>query len=636
MTERSEPQLLGPFLGHVTAHSIKIWLHWESDRAEVFVTIHETSLNREVTEGPKIAEGKLKIDPAKLWTGTVEIAGLKPNTRYVYRLWTDAGHTYLVDLHGLNLSDLHFTTLSDNPEDQIDFLVMSCHNPTVSRTDGFDGHAVWADIPQIISMESNKAVRFALLVGDQVYADDWEAQILGAPDHQARLRLYLSAYRAFWSNINYRRVLCSIPAAMIWDDHDITDGWGSRVDSYVGNTSEFMPKWRALFDAASEAFEAMQASRNPPPLSAQRKDGFDSCFRINKWGFVLLDLRTNRNLRQNRMMTPDQTQRIRNWVEQNKKDMHTLFVVSPVVFSHGSPVVEDLTLSIWPYVLKAVDFFASKTKWGKGLQTKFNKTLGDISDDIKDSWASKENAAQADLILDYLFGLQNAAESPQSIVILSGDIHTSGYANIYSSDPKHASRASVPHITSSSVSYAPFNWLMEAIYRHASKSVALGKKAAYSSQVSHHFCSRALAVVSIRPKKSEGDQQMKVKYYLEGYPEPQILMFDLDRTSHRENITWVAQEALFTSEYAPTAPINIEAVLEKKSAELGIELNWRQSVVDLMKALEIDSSLGSRKKLAQKLGYTGSLNGDYDMNVWLRREIIKTLQRGGRLPADAS
>jgi hypothetical protein len=58
--------------------------------------------------------------------------------------------------------------------------MMSCHDPTVAHEDGFDGHAVWADIPQIISRESNKKIRFALLVDRQVYANDWQDRILAA------------------------------------------------------------------------------------------------------------------------------------------------------------------------------------------------------------------------------------------------------------------------------------------------------------------------------------------------------------------------------------------------------------------------------------------------------------------------
>jgi hypothetical protein len=80
--------------------------------------------------------------------------------------------------------------------------MMSCHNPTVAHEDGFDGHAIWADIPQIISRNSNKKVRFALLVGDQVYADDWQDRILAAKTDDERLALYLDVYRRFWSHIH--------------------------------------------------------------------------------------------------------------------------------------------------------------------------------------------------------------------------------------------------------------------------------------------------------------------------------------------------------------------------------------------------------------------------------------------------
>lgn len=121
---------------------------------------------------------------------------------------------------------LSICTVSLEKDDaQIDFLVMSCHNPTVAHDDGFDGYAVWADIPQIISGESNRNVRFAPLAGDQVYADNWQERVLAAKSDEERLQLYLDVYRTFWSHIHYRRLLCALPAVMMWDDHDITDGW---------------------------------------------------------------------------------------------------------------------------------------------------------------------------------------------------------------------------------------------------------------------------------------------------------------------------------------------------------------------------------------------------------------------------
>ena len=378
----------------------------------------------------------------------------------------------------------------------------------------------------------------------------------------------------------------------------------------------------------------MQAPRNPPPLAADVRDGRDFCFRVGPWGFVFMDLRTNRNLKQRRILTAGQADRIRQWVEDDRQDLHTLFMVSTVVFSHGSPPIEDLTVTGWPLVMRLVEYFARFAKWGRGLQTKFKKSLGDIRDDIKDSWACKENGPQADMVLDFLFGLQNDAEHPVGVVILSGDIHTPGYASIYSSDPAHAGRSSIAHITSSPVSYTPFNWLLEAVYRNASKNVALGARGAYSSQISHHFCSRSVAILSIRPAAAAGDYQLKVKYYLEGFVEPQTLLFDLQRSSHRENISWVAQERLFARDYAPAANVDVEALLVARAGAAAAGLDWRNSIVDLMKLLGLDSSLGARKHLAQQWGYTGALNGSADMNIWLHRQLVGRIRAsGGEVPA---
>lgn len=60
---------------------------------------------------------------------------------------------------------------------------------------------------------------------------------------------------------------------------------------------------------------------------------------------------------------------------------------------------------------------------------------------------------------------------------------------------------------------------------------------------------------------SQGDFQLKVKFYLEGFPEPQILLFDPGEASHRENVAWVAQDKLFAKEYAPSATVDVETDL---------------------------------------------------------------------------
>jgi len=59
------------------------------------------------------------------------------------------------------------------------------------------------------------------------------------------------------------------------------------------------------------------------------------------------------------------------------------------------------------------------------------------------------------------------------------------------------------------------------------------------------------------------------------------------------------------------------------------DLNWKESIVDLMKLLKLDSSLTARKQLAQELGYTGALDGSAAMNIWLHKQVTTKLAEGG-------
>ena len=83
-------------------------------------------------------------------------------------------------------------------------------------------------------------------------------------------------------------------------------------------------------------------------------------------------------------------------------------------------------------------------------------------------------------------------------------------------------------------------------------------------------------------------------------------------------------------------PVDVEAVLNEISSDKGNpDLNWKSSIVDLMKLLGIDSSLHNREALADELGYTGEKNGSAEMNIWLHKATMKALaDNGGRVPAN--
>jgi hypothetical protein len=86
---------------------------------------------------------------------------------------------------------------------------------------------------------------------------------------------------------------------------------------------------------------------------------------------------------------------------------------------------------------------------------------------------------------------------------------------------------------------------------------------------------------------------------------------------------------------APAGSVDVAPILDKAVAAKKEKLEWRTSIVDLMKALDIDSSLGARKDLAKELGYTGDTNDSASMNIWLHKQVMtKLAANGGKLPAD--
>lgn len=84
----------------------------------------------------------------------------------------------------------------------------------------------------------------------------------------------------------------------------------------------------------------------------------------------------------------------------------------------------------------------------------------------------------------------------------------------------------------------------------------------------------------------------------------------------------------------PMSREQVEAKIQKIADDTGRKnYNWKQSIVDLMKLLELDSSLNARKQLAQELGYKGKLDGSAEMNVWLHKEVMKNMmENGGVVP----
>ncbi|MBB4348059.1 MULTISPECIES: DUF3597 domain-containing protein [Rhizobiaceae] len=86
---------------------------------------------------------------------------------------------------------------------------------------------------------------------------------------------------------------------------------------------------------------------------------------------------------------------------------------------------------------------------------------------------------------------------------------------------------------------------------------------------------------------------------------------------------------------SPSAPVDVAPILDAAVKKSGQKLDWRHSIVDLMKALGMDASLSERKELAAELGYTGDTGDSAKMNMWLHKALMKKLsENGGKVPAD--
>ena len=93
--------------------------------------------------------------------------------------------------------------------------------------------------------------------------------------------------------------------------------------------------------------------------------------------------------------------------------------------------------------------------------------------------------------------------------------------------------------------------------------------------------------------------------------------------------------AASTASAAPAQTVDVAAIVDKAAAATGEKLAWRTSIVDLMKALNIDSSLTARKELAKEFGYTGDTNDSASMNIWLHKQVMaKLAANGGKLPPE--
>jgi 3-oxoacyl-ACP reductase-like protein len=94
-----------------------------------------------------------------------------------------------------------------------------------------------------------------------------------------------------------------------------------------------------------------------------------------------------------------------------------------------------------------------------------------------------------------------------------------------------------------------------------------------------------------------------------------------------------AQAAAPAQGTASAAPVDVTAIMDNLAGRSSEKLDWRRSIVDLMKLINLDSSLAARKELAQELNFSGDMNDSASMNIWLHKQVMSKLaENGGKVP----
>jgi phosphodiesterase/alkaline phosphatase D-like protein len=279
---------------------------------------------------------------------------------------------------------------------------------------------------------------------------------------------------------------------MTWDDHEIYDGWGSHGD-------EQSVAQRTFFQAAAEAFESHQMVHNPGPLAGAGRAAGDHrafCFAIGNVAFLVLDLRTNRNVKSTSRSSlvgekqwDDIETQLAKWREAGT--ISHLAVVTSV-----PPVFTDRWLTGAPKWL---------VRGGK--------------DDLLDQWGSPPNRNDQARLLGTLLEFRRQVTNPCNILILGGDVHVAGAGGVRSDAPRFLRSgervARIYQLISSAIGYsAPSGLTGSFLLSAVEGDHVLGPD--LTGHISKSYLARNFSIVHAARK----DNGFRVDLHLEDQPAP--------------------------------------------------------------------------------------------------------------------
>lgn len=307
-----------------------------------------------------------------------------------------------------------------------------------------DPFALWVEVAAV---HAQTPYHLMMMGGDQVYADplwetideliDWShsgsfiADVVGMSGALAEQvdRFYFELYVKRWAQPQVAAMLASIPTVMMWDDHDIFDGWGSYPDSRHRS-----PVYQGIFKAAQRWFCVFQLHRGPATPTDEfiaPAPSLSYAHRIDDLAIVALDLRSERSSSQ--IMSPASWDAALRWIDGQEGLRHLLLMTSiPVVYTDLG-AIED-----------ALGFLPGRQE---------------LEDDLRDHWASRPHQGERLRLVHRLLDFARARGT--RVTILSGDVHVGAMGVIEST------RGDVPQTISQLISSAIVHPSAQAIFIYA-------------------------------------------------------------------------------------------------------------------------------------------------------------------------
>ena len=360
-------------LGHVTDRSVRVWARLPDGGAEAVLSV----------DGKAAAQARIEPDPERDHVGAIVLT-------------VDAecaDREFRVQVATLERTG-RFAPAEGSPA-SFAFAFGSCHQPFTEELDGrrVDRHDGASIYPRISDFLRRRSASFAMWLGDQVYSDavselSVREQMSKDPSvtDEALVDTYRHLYRGYFNERGFRRLSEEVPAYLMWDDHDIFDGWGSLLDQTAFD--------ERVYAAAERAFVEYQHLRNPGGDLSDRPPFGYSFWRGNV-GFHVPDLRGERDFNKQRVMGDAGWARLDAFLaEASERDVPTVFLGLSVPVVHASPAL-----------MRALE----------GLRMSYGR-------DVRDRWSVPAFAGERTKLVERLFAWQAAAKN-RRVIVLSGDVH---------------------------------------------------------------------------------------------------------------------------------------------------------------------------------------------------------------------